>query len=155
MELVSTDKRGIGEAIYPIFKRDIVDHPNFCFETKPIYPTTKEGELPMETLFTHLTTRVDNSATKARSFDFKRSVRIHWIKHHIEKQLPEKLLVFSTDDGKSGIRTYLYDRDESYVVVLEPLRNRTAYYLLSAYYLDGRDPKKMNAKYKRRLPDVW
>ena len=155
LELVSTDKRGVAEAIYPVFKRDIVDHPNFCFEAKPIHPTPKDGEPPMETLFNHLTTRMEDEATRSRAFDFQRSVRIHWIKHHIEKQVPEKLLIFSADDGKSGVRTYVYDRDESYVIVLEPLRNKTAYYLLSAYYLDGRNPQKMNAKYKRRLPDVW
>ncbi len=47
-------------------------------------------------------------------------------------------------------------RDKEYVVVLEPLRDKTAYYLLSAYKLEGRDAqrKKIERKYKRRWQEI-
>jgi len=57
--------------------------------------------------------------------------------------------VFSAKD-KGGIRTYIYDQTEHYVMVLEPLRKINEYYLLTAYHLKGKDNKKIENKYKRR-----
>ena len=39
-------------------------------------------------------------------------------------------------DGK---RTYIWDKDEDYIIVLEPLRNKEEYYLLTAYYMEGKE----------------
>lgn len=66
------------------------------------------------------------------------------------------MLLFSVKEPE-GYRTYFYDKDEKYVVVLEPLRTKDEYYLLTAYYLTGSDAKrdKIMAKYKkRRLNEV-
>lgn len=57
----------------------------------------------------------------------------------------------------NGFRTYIYDKTEKYVVVLEPLRKVNEYYLLTAYNLRGKDAKKNKfiRKYKmRRLNEV-
>lgn len=35
-----------------------------------------------------------------------------------KRKTPDKIEVFSTQD-RGGIRTYIFDRDESYVVILE------------------------------------
>jgi hypothetical protein len=65
------------------------------------------------------------------------------------------MFVFSVAEP-DGNRTYIYDKDEFYVIVLEPMRKKNEYYLLTAYYLDGKDKvrDKMLKKYRRRLPDV-
>jgi hypothetical protein len=65
------------------------------------------------------------------------------------------LYIFSVDEP-DGIRTYIYDREEFYVIVLEPLKKKNEYYLLTAYYLEGKDKArdKMMKKYNRRLAAV-
>lgn len=66
------------------------------------------------------------------------------------------MLIFSVDEPE-GIRTYIYDSAEKYVIVLEPLRNNVSYYLLSAYKILGKDAQrdKIRKKYRRRLPDLY
>ena len=109
----------------------------------------------MQTLFTHLTTKIVDPGTKKRDFDMHRSCRIHWIKFHMEQQKHDKMLIFSVHEPK-GYRTYIYDIDEKYVIVLEPLRKVNEYYLLTAYPLRGKDAKKdkFKKKYKRKLNQV-
>jgi len=65
------------------------------------------------------------------------------------------MFVFSIAEP-DGTRTYIYDKDEEYVIVLEPMRKKNEYYLLTAYYLEGKDKAraKMMKKYKKRLSDV-
>lgn len=65
------------------------------------------------------------------------------------------MMVFSVKEPE-GFRTYIYDQTEKYVVVLEPLRSRDAYYLLTAYFVEGKDEKrdKFEKKWKRKLPDI-
>ena len=66
------------------------------------------------------------------------------------------MLLFSMQE-QGGIRTYYYDKDEDYVIVLEPRRDGQSYYLLTAYHIGGKDAKrnKMDKKYKRRLPELY
>ena len=110
----------------------------------------------MENLFTHLITKVVDHDTNHREFDMSRSQRLHWIKYLVGENKKENMLYFSVDEGRS-YRTYIYDMDEKYVIVLEPLRNNTAYYLLTAYHLEGRDAarnKILNRYNRRRLPNL-
>lgn len=118
-------------------------------------PTPADGINSMERLFTHLTTKITDKSTRKRSFDLLRSERMHWIKFHIEERKESCLLVFSVHEPE-GKRTYLYDRDEKYVIVLEPLRKKDEYYLLTAYCEEGKDKErgKIMRKYSRRLPDT-
>ena len=106
----------------------------------------------MARLFNHLTTVVVDKKTNHREYDRNRSIRLHWIRYHIEETKKENMLVFSVDEP-IGIRTYIYDVDEEYVIVLEPLRNKGEYYLLSAYHIEGKDKarNKMMKKYRRRM----
>jgi hypothetical protein len=137
-----------------VFDRDISNHPHLNFRGKNIVPTKQDGQIPLDTLFTHLTCKLNNPVERKRIFDFQRSLRLHWVKEHIEETVSSNLLVFSVRE-QDGNRTYIYNRDEKYVVVLEPKKNNY-YFLLSAYLIEGKDEKrdKMERKYKRRLPEV-
>ena len=145
------------QSLRRIFNRDIQDNPNFSFNGKPIYPTPREnGQIAMENLFNHLTRKEVDKETHHREFDLSRSQRLHWIRHHVEKRKQEKVLYFSVAEPRTH-RTYIYDQDENYVIVLEPRSNGTAYYLLTAYHLEGKDAardKIMNKYRRRRLPQL-
>lgn len=140
------------QSLKGVFQRDIQHNNAFEFRGKRINPTPGQQE-PMERLFTHLTTEVVNPETKHREFELRRSERLHWIKYHIEEKKNQGMLVFSIKE-LGQIRTYILDQNENYVIVLEAFRNQSEYYLLTAYFLDGRNPDKMNNKYKRRLMDM-
>jgi len=140
-----------------VFDRDITNNRNFNFRHKQINPTPAEGMDSMERLFIHLTTVISEKSTRKRVFDMARAVRLHWIRHHIEEKKCDNMCIFSVEEP-SGIRAYIYDIDERYVIVLEPMRNlkKNEYALLTAYYEHGKDKErnKVMKKYKRRLPEV-
>lgn len=140
------------ESLLRVFKRDIEDNPEFKFRSKKINPTKGEDDA-MAILFHHLTTSIIDEKTRERVFEYQRSKRLHWIKHHIYENKKENILIFSIEES-AGIRTYIFDKDQNYVIILEPYRSRTEYYLITAYYLDGRNPDKIKNKYKRRLADI-
>lgn len=147
-----------------IFMRDIQDNKNFKFNNKLIRPTKDEdGNAALETLYHHLTTSNDYDEKgiklNSRSFEYDRSVRIHWIKYHLINLANINVNVFSYSDRikhKDVIRTYIYNKDEKYVIILEPHRNFLDYYLLSAYYVNTKQGKnQMRIKQKNKLPVVY
>lgn len=162
LELGQYDEYERNKSLMAIFKRDIENNNAFLFRQKTVRPTKKEGEPSMQTLFNHLTTRNDEDENgkklKSRSFEMHRSVRLHWVKYHIEESKKENIRIFSyvdRVDRKDVIRTYIYDMDEKYVIVLEPQRSKADYYLLTAYYLnEKRGDKQMKQKFKNRLNEV-
>lgn len=144
------------KSLRAVFDRDITNNTNFSFRGKLIRPIFKEGVIPLDILFHHLTTVITDKATRKRDFDMDRSKRLHWIKYHIEEKKQNNILLFSAKD-KNGKRTYIFDEDEMYVIILEPKINANKeqyYYLLTAYYLRGGDKKKIKNKYKRRLQEL-
>lgn len=155
------------EVLRAIFNRDIEDNPDFSFRGKRIYPIKSDGKVDMDRQFMHLTREEimeeDENGRKypKRVFDQYRSTRLHWILHHIEERLPDKIEVFSVTERdvkwrKDLIKTYIYDSDEKYIIVLEPHRSGTGYYLLSAYYLNRNyGVKEIKKKLKKRLPDIY
>lgn len=147
-----------------IFLRDIQDNNNFKFKAKLVRPTKGiDGEASLETLYHHLTTSTDydekGNKLTSRSFEYNRSVRLHWIKHHLMNLQNLNIRIFSYLDRvkhKDVIRTYLYNPDEKYVIILEPHRSLLDYYLLSAYYVDTKQGKnQMKIKQKNQLPQVY
>lgn len=150
------------ESLMRIFKRDIEDNVSFSFRKKQIRPVIKDGQAPMQVLFHHLTTRRDKDVnggdTKSRSFEMARSQRLHWIKHHTEEAAPVGVEIFSYEDRidrKDVIRTYIYDSEQEYVIILEPYRNGLDYYLITAYYLSEPGGKtQILKKKKRKLAEV-
>lgn len=156
LELLAFSEPQRIKSLMGIFDRDIRNNTNFLFHNKPIYPTPAEdGNIAMETLFNHLTRKQSDKELRNREFDIDRSCRLHWIRHHIEELKKTNMLCFSTKEPK-GFRTYIYDRDEKYVIVLEPRCNNTNYFLLTAYPLKGKDKARdsIMKKYKRRLIEV-
>lgn len=146
-----------------IFRRDIEDNPDLKFRQKIIRPI--KGEEPaMQLLFRHLTTEeVENEGEggkvyKSRVFEMHRSVRLHWIRFHLEERLKEGIEIFSTEERKEGrvvFRTYIYDFKQKYVIVMEPQRSGRDYYLLSAYYLNRiYGEKEIKKKMKNCLPQL-
>lgn len=67
------------------------------FKEKQIRPIKKEdGKPAMDTLFHHLTTcKNEDNEHNERIFEMDRSLRLHWVKHHIELKTPENIIVFS------------------------------------------------------------
>jgi hypothetical protein len=143
------------QSLRAVFDRDITQNAHFKFNKKRIQPTPLNGVIVMDTLFTHLTTVITDYTTKQREFDLQRAVRLHWVKYHIDFKKKENILHFSVKEPQ-GNRTYIYDKDEKYVIVLEPLRKVNEYYLLTAYHLTGKDAKrnKILKKYKRKLTEL-
>ncbi|MDD3480496.1 MAG: hypothetical protein PHI42_08970 [Paludibacteraceae bacterium] len=146
-----------------IFKRDIEDNIGLDFRGKHVRPIKEEGQASMDTLFHHLTTCKDldekGKETGSRSFEMARSQRLHWIKYHIDENKNENMDIFSYQDrikGKDIVRTYIYDRDQQYVIILEPQRSGMDYYLLTAYYLnESYGKKQIENKRKKKLPNVY
>jgi len=156
LEIASYNESQRKTSLLAIFERDFVTKVPILFLKKEVVPTPQDGAIKIGTLFTHLTTVVIDQTTRKREFDFHRSIRIHWVKFHLEQRKKEDVYIFSTKE-KEGMRTYIYDKQEKYVVVLEPLRNGTSYYLLTAYHVRGKDAErnKFMKKYKRREMIVY
>lgn len=150
---LSTSQRKL--SLRGVFDKDIKNNNSFKFRKKQITPTPSDGEVKIETLFHHLITVMVDKKTRKREFDLHRSQRLHWVKYHINESKKDNMLVYSVKEP-DGFRTYIYDIVEKYVIVLEPLRNKNKYYLLSAYYVRGKDAqrKKFVKKAKRKLDEV-
>lgn len=151
------------ESLLRVFRKDIEENNNLKFKTKQIRPVKKdEGESAMEVLFRHLTTKDDKdekgNKIGTRSFEMARSIRLHWIKYHIEERKRDNIKVFSyldRIDGRSVTRTYIYDVDQEYVIVLEPQKSGLDYYLLTAYHLNEPGGKKqIEKKEQKKLSEV-
>ena len=155
LELVAFNPHNRGKSLYGVFNRDIVDNISFKFRDKQINPTPLDGEIKMSTLFSHLTTVEVDKKTRKREFDMHRSIRLHWVKYHIDQNKGDNMLIYSVKEP-NGNRTYIYDITEKYVIVLEPLREINEYYLLSAFHVRGKDAarNKFKRKYKRSLNEV-
>ena len=105
-----------------VFNRDFVNNTDFSFRKKKLNPTPAEGEDTMERFFRHLTTVITDKATRQREYDPSRSVRLHWVRYHLEERKNDSM---------------------------------NEYYLLTAYYMEGKDKarNKMAKKWKRRIKE--
>lgn len=166
LEIMSLSENDRKVSLRRIFKRDIEDNDNFKFRNKQIRPIKIDGQIPMETLFEHLTTErieiTDESGRKFNKpiFERDRSERLHWIKYHIEENKTHKFIVFSCIERNPKLRknvtnTYLYDIEQKYIIVLEVQKSGIDYYLVSAHYLNKKwGEKNIKNKLKKKLNDV-
>ena len=154
LDIPGMDERQRTDSLRKVFDRDFTNNPDLTFRTKQINPTPADGVDSMDRLFKHLTTKIVDEERK-REYDYACSCRLHWIRFHVEEHKADNMLVFSVGEP-DGIRTYIYDEDEEYVIVLEPLRKKDEYYLLTAYHLEGKDKtrNKMRKKNMRKLNDM-
>lgn len=134
LELGSLEYGDRIKSLRKVFDRDIKDNSNFHFRTIPIVPPTY-GEIGFDGLFHHLITTTVNYKTKHRDFCFIRSMRLHWIKYHIEenKQNYLKIILETINDKK---KVYILDEKESYIIVLEEFEGGKFYFLLTAFKLN-------------------
>lgn len=166
LELLHLNEPQRTQSLRRIFKRDIEDNPNLNFRSKIIRPI--KGEEPgMQLLFIHLTTEEIQIANEhgsiypKRVFEVDRSVRLHWIKFQIEERKKDNVEIFSVEERDQKkrqdiIRTYIYDTEQKYIIVLDPQRSQKDYYLLTAYYLNkDYGEKKVKKLLKRRLPELY
>lgn len=167
LEIIHFTERERIISLKGIFNRDIADNDKFHFRTKIIRPLKKEGVEDVESLFSHLTHQTEEEKDKRgviikkRSvFDYERSKRLHWIWYHIQEKNKNKIDVFSYTDrinGRNVIRTYIYDFDEKYVIILQPQRSSVDYYLITAFFLSDKlgGPKQIENKRKNKLAEVY
>ncbi|MCT3692637.1 hypothetical protein HZQ92_13755 [Elizabethkingia anophelis] len=153
LELSAFNELQRKNSLLSIFNRDFVNCDPIIFNKKKVTPTPVDGQDHMDRLFFHLTTVMENKVLRNRVYDNHIAIRLHWIKFHLLLR-KNNTLRFSVKEPE-GIRTYIYDIEEKYVVVLEPLKNVNEYYLLTAYKLTGKDAKrdKILSKYKKRRLD--
>lgn len=160
LELASYNSYDRNICLQKIYKRDVEDYDLF-FRNSRIYPTKNENDgVTFATHFAHLTTKEyeekdeNGNVVAKRVFDMFRSVRLHWVKPHIEESTSEvDILVFSND--YPCVRTYIWNKKQNYVVILEPQRKPNSYYLITAYYLNEKKSiKQMENKYKKRMQGV-
>lgn len=155
------------KSLRPIFDRDIQNDEKLAFQTKIIRPIKEDGQASFDTVFNHLIKKdveVVDEATgkkfKRRVFEKDRAQRLHWVKFHLELKKKTNVEVFSTKERdtrkrKDVFRTYIYDTEQEYIVVLEPQNSGLDYYLLSAYHLnESWAPKNMRKKMKQKLPTI-
>ncbi len=163
LELADLGNAARRTSLMGIFERDISNNEELSFREKQIRPIMKEdGEPAMDTLFHHLTTSKDETAEgrgqNRRVFEMQRSQRLHWVLHHLEERTADNIIVFSYEDRKNRkdiIRTYIYDTEHEYVIILEPQRSELDYYLITAYHLDGkRGRKQIKQKLKNKLEEI-
>ena len=78
LELDGLNPKDREKSLMGVFNRDIRNNQFFRFQGKQLNPTTttKDGEIPMNTLFTHLTTQIIDQKTKEREFEMHRSRRL-------------------------------------------------------------------------------
>lgn len=166
LEIMHLNDYGRLASLRAIYDRDIQDNENLAFQTKIIRPIKKDGQPSFDTVFNHLIKEEieieeeDGKIVKKRVFEKDRAQRLHWVRFHIELKKTAGMEIFSTEERdikkrKNVFRTYIYDLQQQYVVILEPQNSGMDYYLLSAYYLNKSwAAKNMLKKMKKRLPTV-
>ena len=163
LELTHLNGRDKKISLREIFDRDVTENASFKFMDKQIRPIKIDGEADMGRVFNHLITEEievddDGNTYKKRVYEKDRAHRLHWLKPHVDQAIPDKVEVFSAEERrgrKTVIKTYVYNVTQQYVVVLEPQRSGTDYYLLTAYHLNKKyGVKQMKKKLKKRLPEV-
>jgi hypothetical protein len=155
LDILGLSERDRNKSLKGVFDRDFTNSQPIYFNGRKVIPCPQEGAIEFETLFRHLTTVKIDYKTGKREFDKERSKRLHWVKYHIDQKKQNNVLLFSVKEPE-GLRTYLYDEDENYVIVLEPRVNANVYFLLSAHYIEGKDAQrnKIKKKYNRKLKEV-
>lgn len=167
LEIMHLTEYARTESLRSIFNRDIQENANLKFLEKIIRPLKIDGQPSMDTLFNHLIkeeieeTDEKGNMIKKRIFEKDRAMRLHWVRFHLDKNKIDNVEIFSVIERdqkkrKDVTRTYVYDLEQEYVVVLEPQNSTTDYYLLTAYHLNKDwSPKSMKKKMKNRLPEVY
>jgi hypothetical protein len=140
------------EQLYEIFKKDFINTtPHFqkreVWHDRTILPGNNYPEG-----FLHIVQRDDFLANR-RTFDHLRAERLPWCRPCIEHDGDTFLKVFSYQEGRGKIRSYIWLEQFDYVVVLEQRTKQGVFFLITAYHLDGEsDRRRLTRKYENRIP---
>lgn len=102
--------------------------------------------------FWHLVSRKDQKA-RDRRFDPRRAERLSWCAPLLTNAHDESVWVWNYREGHGRLRTYVWLRHWSYVVVLEAISMRAGevMQLVTAYHVDGRATERgFKRKYDQR-----
>jgi hypothetical protein len=103
--------------------------------------------------FWHLVSREDQK-TGLRRFDQRRAERLPWCAPLLTNAHDDSVLVWEYREGHGRLRTYVWLRHWSYVVVLEAISTRTGevMQLVTAFHVDGSGTERgFRRKYDRRI----
>ncbi len=154
------------EQLYSIFCNDIRDH-KLLYKNNIVCIGNKieDGK---EEIFWHLTDKLEKEKPiprRKRKFqkqqnykkpvgrlpDFRRCERLPWIKPVIENSQEPVLLAWDYLEGDKKIKTYVWFKDEKYVVIMKKLKKGVRR-LITAFYIDGsKEAKKFEEKYNKRI----
>ena len=135
------------ERLYQVFDNDFKNP--FCFHvgTKlQIDNRIIPGER-FEEGFWHIVT-TDNRYNGGRDIDPRRAERLPWCAPTITHPDAPEVLFWDYREGSQKIRTYLWLSQHDYVVILE--RRRKVFYLVTAFYLDGRNRREAMEKKRQK-----
>lgn len=158
LDLGHLGERDRDKSLRGVYDRDFQGQVPAKYRERPVRPIKQvDPETDIDTLFRHLIT-CDDVHGPGRVFDMPRSQRLHWIRYHLDERSAGDVIVFSLEErstsGRKRKHTYLLDKKQRYVIILEPFRKHPDYYLITAYPLEARNYKKMKQRYKRRLPEI-
>jgi len=140
------DFKEVVAELYEIFERDI-KLSNLKYKGIRVFYDDRVTDSQYEEGFWHIIERGKN----IRTLDIKRAKRIPWIKPLIESSDDPRLLKWTEDNlnakGISEEVTYIYYKEESYLIVLKD--KRRGFYLATAYYVVGYNRKWYRAKYEK------
>ena len=133
--------------LYNIFCREIRDY-SLYYKAYPvsIYKDMEDGK---EKIFWHLTSReskikktprrkkkYQNSEKGPRLPDLRRCERLQWIKVFITQARNSELLSFDYEEGDKTIKTYIWFKEEKFVVILKKMKNSSKRILTTSFYVD-------------------
>lgn len=138
------------DALYEIFTQDILNKQNLKYRDKPIVinqDIDRSKPKNREKGFYHLVKKTVTKRSKRSIEDAKRAEKIGWIKQIILNCSDPAIKEFDYYEGGGIIRSYLWLKDQKYVVILEPQNGH--YFLVTAYHVDYE--KTLQKKYENRL----
>jgi len=154
------------DMLYEIFCRDIRDHNlRYLGNTVWIFPEIEDGK---EKIFWHLTTRFVKKIRiprrkkkfyhesqmyidEGRYPDLRRCERLPWVRPMIEKAADPKVLAWDYEEGNLTIKTYVWLRDDDFVVILKKYSNNKRRLITSFYVNKSYKRKDFERKYADRI----
>lgn len=133
--------------LYSIFLRDFIQNQLFYEEKQVWFFPEKENE--KETIFWHLITKKELSVDD-RLPDFRRAERLPWANPVINNAIYPEILNWDYEEGNGEIHTYLWLKDQDYLVILKKYKDSRRR-LLTAYWIEHENYKrKLQGKYENR-----
>jgi len=167
-EIVSVDPwtENTYEILYAMFCRDIRDY-NLRYNGNDVW-CFNDTEGGKEIIFWHLTTRdikkqkiprrkkkfypeEQTGTGKIRLPDLRRCERLPWIKPLIEHPSEPEVLAWDYEEGDRKIKTYIWIRDNDFVVIMKKYPDDKRR-LITSFYVDRLFKRKdFERKYAKRI----